>query len=76
METKFIANVNGVDLVATKEQLVPIKPICEALGVDAKAQRNRIERDEILSSTRVIITSVAADGKEREMCCIPLEFAA
>ena len=31
-------------------QLVPIKPICDALGIDAKAQRNRIDRDEILSS--------------------------
>ena len=55
-------------------QLVPIKPICDALGIDAKAQRNRIDRDEILNSTGVIMTSVAADGKEREMYCIPLGY--
>lgn len=55
-------------------QLVPIKPICDALGIDAKAQRNRIDRDEILSSTGVIMTSVAADGKEREMYCIPIRY--
>lgn len=55
-------------------QLVPIKPICDALGIDAKAQRNRIDRDEILNSTGVIMTSVAADGKEREMYCIPLRY--
>ena len=73
---KEIAKVNNVAIMASNDpnQLVPIKPICDALGIDAKAQRNRIDRDEILSSTGVIMTSVAADGKEREMYCIPIRY--
>ena len=64
---KEIAKVNNVAIMASNDpnQRVPIKPSCDALGIDAKAQRNRIDRDEILSSTGVIMTSVAADGKER-----------
>ena len=73
---KEIAKVNNVAIMASNDprQLVPIKPICDALGIDAKAHRNRIDRDEILNSTGVIMTSVAADGKEREMYCIPLRY--
>jgi hypothetical protein len=44
------------------------------LGIDAKAQCDRIARDEILGSTGVMTTSVASDGKEREMLCLPLKF--
>ena len=75
METKLIARINNVDIISTSdEQMVPIRPICEALGIDSKSQRDRIERDEILSSTGVIITSVAADGKTREMYAIPYMY--
>ena len=68
MDTKIIARVNNVDILSTSdEQLIAIRPICEALGIDPEGQRQRIERDEILGSTMVMITTVAADGKEREM---------
>ena len=80
METKSIktlARINdiAVQLVENSEgKFVPMKPICDMLGVDFSAQRQRIERDKILSSTVVIITTVAADEKEREMYCIPFKF--
>lgn len=75
METKIIARVNNVDIVSTSdEQLVVVKPICEALGIDWSSQKQRVERDEILASTMVMITIVAADGKEREMCAIPYRY--
>lgn len=75
METKVITRINNVDIVATSdEQYMPIRPICEALGVDPEGQRQRIERDEILSSTTFVIKAVAADGKEREMFCIPFAY--
>ena len=75
METRIIARVNNVDIVSTSdEQLVPIRPICEALGIDANGQKQRIERDEILGSTACVIHAVAADGKEREMTAIPYMF--
>lgn len=75
METKTIVRVNNVDIVATSdEQLIPIKPICEALGVDANGQRQRIERDEILGSSACVIHAEGRNGKEREMYCIPYKF--
>lgn len=75
METKIIARVNNVDIVSTSdEQLVAIKPICEAIGIDWEGQRQRIERDEILSSTACMIKAVANDGKEREMIAVPYMF--
>lgn len=75
METKIIARVNNVDIVSTSdEQLVAIKPICEAIGIDWEGQRQRIERDEILGSTACMIKAVANDGKEREMIAVPYMF--
>lgn len=57
METKIITRVNNVDIVSTSdEQLVPIRPICEALGIDANGQKQRIERNEILGSSCVYDT--------------------
>lgn len=75
MNTKILARVNNVDIVSTSdEQYVAIRPICEALGVDAKAQRSRIERDEILNSVEVMMTSTGKDGKQYEMLCIPYMY--
>lgn len=76
METKTIAQVNNVAIVAGNDasKLVPIKPICEALGIDFDSQRKKLKDDEDLNSTTVLSTVVAADGKEREMLCLPLEF--
>ena len=48
------------------KKLVPIKPICEALGIDYASQFTKIKNDEDLSSTVVLSTIVATDGKERE----------
>lgn len=52
MKTKTIARVNNVAILAgnDSEKLVPIKPICEALGIDRKAQQDKIREDEFLSS--------------------------
>ena len=75
METKLIARVNNVDIVSTSdEQMVPSRPICEAWGIDPNGQKQRIERDDILSSTACMIHAVAADGKEREMFSIPYMY--
>lgn len=43
MTTSIIARVNNVDIMSiSDERLVPIKPICEALGIDSEAQRQKI----------------------------------
>lgn len=72
---QLISKINGVDIITVEREgeiFVPIKPICDAIGIDARAQRAKLQEDDFFSSTGVIITSVAADDKEREMYCIRL----
>ncbi|WP_288794102.1 phage antirepressor N-terminal domain-containing protein [uncultured Corynebacterium sp.] len=42
-----------------------LRPICDALGIDSKAQRRKLH--EKSWATGVMMTSVGADGKNREM---------
>lgn len=56
---------------------VPVRPICDYLGVAWSAQRLRINRDPVLSETteRVIVT--ITDSRQtmgREMVCLPLDY--
>jgi hypothetical protein len=75
METKIIARVNNVDILSTsEEQLVAIKPICEALGIDRKRQQDKINCHPILSSVGGLKPLTGADGKIYEMYCLPLEY--
>ena len=71
-----VAKINNTEIVVISngEKRVAIKPICDALGVDFSGQLQRIKNDEILGSTMEIISTVGADGKEREMQTIPFKF--
>ena len=51
-----------------------MKPICENIGLDWEAQRQKIHRNQILNSTACMIKAVAQDGKNRENLCLPLEY--
>ncbi|WP_369326733.1 phage antirepressor N-terminal domain-containing protein [Alcaligenes nematophilus] len=70
----FHGNPLAVITTADGQRLVAMRPICDAIGLDGDAQLQRIKRDNVLSSTTVVITVVAADGKEREQVCLPLEY--
>jgi len=74
--TRTIAVINNAKILVVEngQKLVPIKPICEALGVNYPGQKSKIEADEILSSTVCLSHTVAADGKQREMLCLPFKF--
>ena len=75
MDTKVLVRVNNVDIVSTSdEQLIPIKPICQTLGIGYSSQLKKIKEDEILSSTVAVRTTVGADGKNREMCCLSVRY--
>ena len=75
METKIIVRVNNVDIIATSdEQLVAIRPICEALGIDRKRQQDKIKEHPILSAVGGLKPLTGADGKQYEMFCLPLEY--
>ncbi len=57
------------------EVFVPVRPLCDYLGVDWSAQRKRIVGDAVLSEAArsVAVTATEAGGK-REMLCLPLDM--
>lgn len=72
-----IANVNNVELqliVDGKKKFVPIKPLCDALGISVSRQIKKIKEDEILGSVMALRATTGSDGKTYEMSCLPLEF--
>lgn len=76
LNTREIAKVNNVAIMAGNDpkKLIPIKPICEALGIDYARQFQKLKDDEDLGPTIGLTPTVAADGKIREMVCLPMEF--
>lgn len=72
-----VTKINNVPITAIDEhgkKLIPVKPICEALGIDYSRQLKRLKDDEDLSSVMGLKPTTGADGKTYEMQCIPLEF--
>lgn len=49
---------------------VPVKPICEVLGIDWEGQRQRIMRDEVLHEGACILKAPSAGGPQ-DMLCLP-----
>lgn len=64
-DTIFIVDHEG-------QPFVPIRPICENLGIAWNSQYTKFMSDPELWNCRDIIT-VAGDGKQREMLCLPLK---
>lgn len=59
--------------LATGEVAIPIRPICDNLGVTLAGQRERILRDPVLSE-EMISVSVTLTQQAREMLCLPLKY--
>lgn len=76
MKTNVVAIVNGVEILASavSEELVPVRPVCEALGIDFPSQYSKLKAHPVYAPFIVLSTTVATDNKEREMLCIPIEF--
>lgn len=77
MKHSTITTINGVEIVTFSDDnnvFVPVKPICDAIGVAYQAQHLKLQEHEILAPTITLRVIVAADGKKREMVCLPLEF--
>ncbi len=75
MEIIPICTVNGALIQVSNDELmlVPIKPICEALGVTYESQAAKLREHPTFSSTMSLIDMVGADGKIRKMTCLPAE---
>lgn len=72
-----LIKINEVEINFSKEGemvFIPIKPICEVLGIDHSVQYQVIKSHPILASTMVENTTVAADGKDRKMLTLPLKY--
>ena len=71
--TAVLVDVDGRQVV-----YVPIRPICEFLGVDRRGQQQRVERDFVLSDVSRIVNVTSSGGvtppQSRTMLCLPLEF--
>lgn len=61
-----------------EQVLIPIRPLCDLLGIDWSSQRQRINRDPVLSQEFtpcvVITTTQGQPDQRREMLCLPLDF--
>lgn len=59
---------------------VPLRPVCNQLGIDWSSQRQRINRDPVLSKMTkgvVVSTTPSVEGRgggPQEMFCIPLDY--
>jgi len=62
-----------VELDDRKHVFIPVRPICDYLGLSWAGQRQRIHRDEILEevSSECVIHS---QGQRRTMLCLPLDY--
>lgn len=56
---------------------VPVRPICDLLGVDWAGQRRRINRDGVLGAEMQSVAITDREGERlvtREMQCLPLDY--
>ena len=78
MKETLITRINDVAIAATSNEqgdiLIPIRPICDALGVAYQPQHRRLQEDEFLSSVVTLRVTTGADGKKYEMVCLPLQY--
>ncbi len=51
---------------------VPIRPICDRLGINWNGQRQRIKRDTVLSEALTVCVTHTVQGN-RDMLCLPLD---
>jgi hypothetical protein len=71
---ELVVAENRSILVGTgKEQIVPIKPICELLGVKYSSQIDKIKSHPILSQLSLLTGATGADGKTYKMICFPID---
>lgn len=77
-EVMFYGDEITVVISEDRTVFVPVRPICDLMGVDAASQRRRIYQDPVLSEVSrpcdVIMTSQGQPTQRREMLCLPLDY--
>lgn len=65
-----------VDIDGQERIYVPLRPICDYLGLSYTGQRDRIQRDPVLSENiqLIRIARSEAQGSDQDMLCLALKF--
>jgi len=63
-----------VQVDGRSEVYVPVRPICEFLGVSWTGQRRRINRDPVLAAEAQGVNITVTPGGRQEMICLPLDY--
>ena len=71
---KTLSVINKIQIVQLDGDLIPIRPICQVLGIDESSQRRKIYDDDFFNSVAVLSTATGEDKKQYEMLCMPLPF--
>jgi len=72
-EIDFYGDLLTVALVGDRGY-VAVRPVTDFLGLEWGSQRLRIQRDDVLAEEAKLISVTSADGRKRDMICLPLEF--
>lgn len=66
----------ALDVSGQREIYVPLRPLCEYLGLSWNAQRERIHRDPVLDEALRFarVTRANSSGGDPNMLCLPLEY--
>lgn len=67
--TAVLVRVGGDDQV-----FIPVRPLCDNLGVSWSAQYRRLSRDPVLSEVQATVAVTATDGRVRQQVCLPLDY--
>ena len=67
-----------IDTGGQSSVYIPVRPICDHLGIDWSSQRQRINRDAVLAQELipcvVVTTTQGQPDQRREMLCLPLDM--
>jgi len=67
---------DGIPVAATPdgEPYVALRPITDHLGLDPRSQRRRAQADPVIAPRLRTLALTAADGRRRELLCLPLDL--
>jgi uncharacterized small protein (DUF1192 family) len=69
---------HGDELVAVQDAAgtvwVPVRRLCDAIGVTVRGQLARIERDPVMRAELRSVYVTYTDGRQFEMACLPLKY--
>lgn len=63
-----------VDVDDQQQVFVPLRPICDYLGVAWSGQYERLQRDPVLSEVITSVRVTRTEDQAREMVCLPLDY--